>query len=378
MASFQKRGKTWQYCVSAKPKPIRKGGFKTKKEAQVAAAEVEDRLRKYNNPRTTKILFDEYFESWIDVYKNDIGDITLNSYHTTLQTIKVNFPGKYLHEINKREYQQFLNDFGSNHAKQTVRKINTHIRACVQEAIEEGIIHIDFTRKARLTGKIESKRPEEKHLNYSESHLLLNELYNRKERSIGYYLLILALTSGMRYAEMVGLTQKDFNFELNEITINKTWDYKTGKGFMSTKNDPSNRAIKMDIETMQLFQDLFKTLTPNHYELIFVSPSNPKKVLTNEFVNKILKKTLNDLKIEPVTIHGLRHTHASILLYKKISIYYVSERLGHASIDTTLRYYAHVVKELREEDTKNTLDLFQKMLSLERAPSEKFVQIKMK
>lgn len=96
MASFQKRGKTWQYCVSAKPKPIRKGGFKTKKEAQVAAAEVEERLRKYNNPRTTKILFDEYFESWIDVYKNDIGDITLNSYRTTLQTIKVNFPGRYI------------------------------------------------------------------------------------------------------------------------------------------------------------------------------------------------------------------------------------------------------------------------------------------
>ncbi|MEH6872353.1 tyrosine-type recombinase/integrase, partial [Bacillus safensis] len=92
----------------------------------------------------------------------------------------------------------------------------------------------------------------------------------------------------------------------------------------------------------------------------------------------ILKKTLNDLKIEPVTIHGLRHTHASILLYKKISIYYVSERLGHASIDTTLKYYAHVVKELREEDTKNTLDLFQKMLLLESEASEKFVQNEMK
>lgn len=54
MASFLKRGKTWQYCVSAKPKPIRKGGFKTKKEAQVAAAEVEDKLRKYKTPGTKK------------------------------------------------------------------------------------------------------------------------------------------------------------------------------------------------------------------------------------------------------------------------------------------------------------------------------------
>lgn len=368
MASFQKRGKTWQYCVSAKPKPIRKGGFKTKKEAMIAAAEVEAKLNKGVAPVDKKnILFHEYFKSWVDVYKGDIEDITLRSYNTTYQTITENFPGKYIHEISKREYQKFLNDFGSKHAKQTVRKLNTHIRACVQEAIEEGIIQIDFTRKAKIVGKVESKRPEEKHLNYSESRLLLNELYVRKERSIGYYLLILALTSGMRFAELVGLTKDDFNFELNEITINKTWDYKTGKGFTSTKNDPSNRVIKMDSKTMSLFKNLFERIPDNEHGLIFNSPNNPRKVLTNEFVNKILRKTLNDLNIEPVTIHGLRHTHASILLYKKISIYYVSERLGHASIDTTLKYYAHVVKELREEDTQNTLELFEQMPSLEKA-----------
>ncbi len=122
----------------------------------------------------------------------------------------------------------------------------------------------------------------------------------------------------------------------------------------------------MDSKTMSLFENLFERI-PYHKEgLIFVSPNNSRKFLTNEFVNKILRKTLNDLEIEPVTIHGLRHTHASILLYKKISIYYVSERLGHAGIDTTLKYYAHVVKELREEDTQNTLELFQQMLSLEK------------
>lgn len=97
------------------------------------------------------------------MYKSDIEDITLNSYHTTLQTIKENFDGRYINDISKREYQKFLNDFGSSHAKQTVRKLNTHIRACVQEAIEEGIIQIDFNREAKLIGKVESKRPEEKH-----------------------------------------------------------------------------------------------------------------------------------------------------------------------------------------------------------------------
>ncbi len=97
------------------------------------------------------------------MYKSDIEDITLNSYHTTHQTIKENFDGRYINDISKREYQKFLNVFGSSHAKQTVRKLNTHIRACVQEAIEEGIIQIDFNREAKLIGKVESKRPEEKH-----------------------------------------------------------------------------------------------------------------------------------------------------------------------------------------------------------------------
>ncbi|MBS4162700.1 site-specific integrase, partial [Klebsiella pneumoniae] len=127
--------------------------------AMIAAAEVEAKLNKGVAPVDRKnILFHEYFKSWVDVYKGDIEDITLKSYHTTYQTITEYFPRKYIHEISKREYQKFLNDFGSKHAKQTVRKLNTHIRACVQEAIEEGIIQIDFTRKAKIVSKVESKR----------------------------------------------------------------------------------------------------------------------------------------------------------------------------------------------------------------------------
>lgn len=362
MASFQKRGKTWQYTVSAKPKPIRKGGFKTKKEAQVAAAEVEANLQKGIVPHLRRLPFDEYFESWVKIYKTDITNITLKSYDTTLKVIKDYFKGKYIQDITKREYQEFLNNFGLAHAKQSTRKVNTHIRACVQYAIEEGILRVDFTSKAKLTGSVEAKRPEEKHLNYFESKRLMSEVYNRLERSVGYYLILLALTSGMRFAEMVGLTRDDFDFKTNEIRINKTWDYKTGTGFTKTKNDPSNRIVKMDSKTMKLFSDMFETKPNNIHNLVFFSPNSDKKVLTNENVNKLLRKTLNDLNIEPITIHGLRHTHASVLLYKKISVYYVSERLGHASIDTTLRYYAHVIKELREEDTKNTLSLFEKMI----------------
>ncbi|WP_318246279.1 tyrosine-type recombinase/integrase [Bacillus sp. PS06] len=60
-------------------------------------------------------------------------------------------------------------------------------------------------------------------------------------------------------------------------------------------------------------------------------------------------------------MHGLRHTHASVLLYRKVDINYVSERLGHSNIETTYKHYSHVIKELREEDEKLTIETFENM-----------------
>lgn len=91
------------------------------------------------------------------------------------------------------------------------------------------------------------------------------------------------------------------------------------------------------------------------------SAQSKYKVITNTNANKLLKNTLKDLGIETISVHGLRHTHASILLYKHKSIYYVSERLGHKDIETTLRDYTHVIKELRKEDEKGTTETFERM-----------------
>jgi integrase len=369
MASFTKRGSTWQYTVSrmvdGKSKPIRKGGFRTKKEASIAAAEVEADLRKGIIPNIKKIALEDYFEEWLKVYKSKAARTTTERYTYSLKTIQSYFKGKAIQDISKRDYQIFINEYARTHAKETIRKLNTHIRACIREAIDEGIIRVDFTRDVKVTSDVVTKRPEEKHLSYEESKQLLNEIYKRLDRSLAYYVILLALTSGMRFGEIVGLTRKDFDFKTNKISINKTWDYKTGKGFEKTKNDPSIRTIKMDSHTMDLFKKLFQKTPDNIHNLAFYSPNSANKVVTNEFTNRILKKMLKHLNITvPITIHGLRHTHASVLLYRKISIYYVSERLGHANIDTTLKHYAHVVKELREEDTDNTIKTFEQMISV--------------
>jgi integrase len=366
MASFTNRGTkqkpSWQYTISHKPKPIRKGGFRSKKEAELAAAEVELKLQKGIAPNLRKDAFDDYFEFWLNTYKADIGKNTRARYSDTLQTIKEEFGGIPIKSINKRSYQSFLNEYGQSHAKESTRKLNSHIRSCVKDAIDEGLISVDFTRGAVLSGK-QGKKAQDKHLDYEEGKKLLKSIYELEKKTTTHYLLLLGLTSGMRFAEMVGLTRKDFNFVTNTINIDKTWGYtnKMHEGFGPTKNEQSVRIIKMDKKTMKEFNKLFDSTPDNIHRLVFYSPKSKYKVISNGNANKVLEGILEELEIEPISVHGLRHTHASISLYEGSTPYYVSERLGHGDIETTMNTYSHVLKELRQRDEEKVSNAFEKM-----------------
>ena len=67
-------------------------------------------------------------------------------------------------------------------------------------------------------------------------------------------------------------------------------------------------------------------------------------------MNDILERYCNKLEIPVISVHGLRHTHASILLYAGVSVGSVARRLGHASMTTTQKTYLHVIQELENQD----------------------------
>lgn len=107
---------------------------------------------------------------------------------------------------------------------------------------------------------------------------------------------------------------------------------------------------------MSVFNELFDTMPDNIHRLVFFSAQSKYKVISNVSANKALKVLCNKLNIKNISMHGLRHTKASVMLYRGISIYYVSEYLGHGDIETTMRDYAHIVKELRKEDERKMLE----------------------
>ena len=173
---------------------------------------------------------------------------------------------------------------------------------------------------------------------------------------------LLALVTGARYGELVGLTDEDFDFENSILDINKTWKYKKDdeNEFGDLKADSKPRKVAVDKDVMLVFKELLSLLPERPHNLVFYSSASKKMVVTGNAVNKALNHVLDNLELDKVTIHALRHTHASSLLYAGATIQYVSERLGHADIATTYNTYTHVLKELKEKDESIALQLYKK------------------
>lgn len=147
---------------------------------------------------------------------------------------------------------------------------------------------------------MKAKRSDEKHLSYNESKALFQELVNRLDTGLGYYLLLLGLSTGMRFGELVGLTRKDFNFDEGTLNIEKTWGYSntSPEGFGPTKNEESVRVIKVNQFTLNQFKKLFLKMPTNIHQLVFFSASSKYKVISNANANKLLGKVLTDLGIK--------------------------------------------------------------------------------
>ena len=296
-------------------------------------------------------LFYEYYEKWIRVYKmGAIRKVTLDKYMMTLKWLKRLAPELKVCELNRIEYQEILNKYAEYHESQTSMDFHLHLKGAILDAVDDGLIERDPTRKAIIKGKTPSEK-KRKYLNQFELHMLLTSLELKQEVSWEWLILLVAKT-GMRFSEALGLTPKDFDFEHQMLSINKTWDYKGEGGNKPTKNKSSVRKIQIDWKTVIQFSELLKGLPEN--EPIFV-----KGNVYNSTVNSVLSRYCKKANIPEITIHGLRHTHASLLLFAGVSIASVARRLGHSSMTTTQKTYLHIIQELENKD----IDIVMRSLS---------------
>jgi integrase len=298
--------------------------------------------------RKKQILLQDYFAQWISVYKDGaVRERTLEKYWLSYRHLKKIAPDLKLVDVTRLEYQQILNTFAKTHEKATTMDFHHQLKAALMDAYDEGYLKRDPTRKVVVKGKEPSEK-KAKYLNEFELKLLLRHLDLSTFPSFDWLILVIAKT-GLRFGEALGLTKNDIDLEHQTINVDKTWDYKSySGGFRPTKNTSSVRKVSIDWKLAMQLNQVIQDFPED-------KPLFAQKRVFNSTVNNILKKYCEELGITVISVHGLRHTHASLLLFAGVSIASVAKRLGHADMTTTQQTYLHIIQELENKDNSKIM-----------------------
>lgn len=338
-----------------------KSGFKTKRLADEWLTKLKNDSDKIKNPYYDWNFVD-YFDMNMELKINSgIKPETVKAWQAVRNYIVLKyFADIKISELTREKYQHFLNEYSVGHTANTVKKRHQIINYVVQQAFHDGMISIDPTYNVKITGTKDSKDASEKFLEADELISLIEHFSQEKQlssnSSLSSFMIVLIAYSGIRAGEALALTKNDINLKKNTITITKTKGRDGKNTTPKTKN--SIREIKMPNDFFEIYK-LFISHKPKwnkDYELF-----DGRKIATNP--NRTLeryeqKNNFNNI----VSIHGLRHSHASYLLSKGINIAYISKRLGHANISITQSLYIHLLNDQALQEEQKTIDMLDNII----------------
>lgn len=244
----------------------------------------------------------------------------------------------------------------------------------INAAVEEEILLRNRFTKVILGNGSESIQTFENYLTPAELNLLLDTAKDTEH--IAYYIFLLTIAyTGIRRGEACGLQWSNIDFEHNTITIERTRD---AKGVRSPKTKNSYRVILVADEVMthlkkyqiwckQIMLTFGIRYSVNSFVFISHQTAEPFAETTILYMMRRLMKNTglvtNEGKLK-ITLHGLRHTHATILLNNGQNVKVIAERLGNTP-KMIYEIYGHVLKELERE----SVDVFSRSLKLSGAKS---------
>lgn len=341
-------------------------GFKTSKEAKLVANQLRIAFANGDYPEKQPRNFSDLYNLWFEENKQHFRASTQSAVTNSYENhIKPYFGNKILDKIPPLYCQRIVNNWASQN------KSFASLRSLTKQIFTFGI-NMEICKKnpmARTTlppSKSESKKAN--FYNAQELESFFSCLKQMNNLKIYTAFRLLAFT-GMRKSEMLALKWSDIDFKKKSISINKTLSFDSINHSIiieSPKTFASIRSISIDTKTINILKewkteqakDLVmknETLTDSNQ---FVIPNSYNKPFNPAHFNRYLYalyKKFPDLK--QITVHGFRHTHASLLFESGATVKEVQQRLGHANFKTTLNIYVHVTKQNDSDVIKKLEDL---------------------
>lgn len=383
MASYQKYttkdGIRWLYkyygeinSETGKKKPSTKRGFKTKKEAQLDAAKIETEIAEgtfVSQDKTT--TFEQVYNQWYEAYSPNFKPSTKNAVQSKFKRqLLPNFGALKMKDITRSYCQDVINKMATQ--IKTVGNMKMYANQVFEYAIK-----MDIRTTNPMKGAIIPKdnkefiaSEQEEARNYWEKSEIRKFLQIVKQDCIprDHLLFHLLIYTGGRKGEILALRWSDIDFKNKTISLSKTLFHNKG-GFISltSKTAASRRVLSLDDTTINLIKKHLReqkkrqlaALDSKESEMLFTRDDDTTPIRL-AYPNDKLKEIVTAHDLHLITVHGLRHTHASLLFEAGASIKEVQERLGHSDIQMTMNIYTHVTKTIKEK----TADRFEKFMEL--------------
>jgi integrase len=358
-----KRGSSYSYIVRVKDpetgisKQKWVSGFATKEEARSARdkARTEARTGVFVSP--TKVTVKEHFEAWWEIKKEKVKPTTAENYRFLLDRyILPKFGSQLLKDLTSVKIEKMLIELIRDHSESTVRLVSIVLAQGLERAVKDRLLPLNPAKGIeRPKGKKRTVTP------YTSSELkrLLEELESHR---LFAFFRLLAYTGGRR-GEILALRWSDLDPEKATLTISKNRT-RLGKTVIeqdSTKGGDGKRIVQLDSETLRLMKDHRKRQIEERMkagslwqEGNFIFAQENGLPLDPSTPYHLFKKTAKRLGLRSESLHSIRHLHATELLNSGAGVHLVKDRLGHSDISTTLRIYAHI----RPEQKQEVADLF--------------------
>ncbi|HAQ6870323.1 TPA: site-specific integrase [Enterococcus faecium] len=350
-----------------------KKGFKTEKEAKLHEARKKVEIEDTGYHKPSNDLFITVYEEWLPSYRNRVQETT---YQRTKDLFRLHilpkFGNKSISKITPVHCQNAVNEWALKF--KNIKQLKSYSSQIFEYAIFAELLHRNPMANTNLP-----KREKKENENYFSLEELKTfwDILNKEEPLKHILIFQLLITTGIRKGELAALHWSDIHFEKQLMYVRKSYATirneeknarrKTIRIQKNTKNISSERILPIDAQTIEMLK-LWKkeqareilqfginTNTKNQLIFTYVNADGDiNQPLHADYSNNILKRLEKKYKFKHVTIHGFRHTHATLLLEGGASIKETQDRLGHKNAETTLNTYSHVT----EKAQRNALEKF--------------------
>ena len=380
--STRKHGSTWQYYfegakIGNERQRISKGGFKTKKEAEIAGNRAYVEYTDFGQiTRNTNMSVHDFISLWFDAYcKSNVKFTTADTYMYNSHIVD-NYLGRYrLSAVSSIICQQFYNDISSKYSKSSANVIYSVSNSIFDYAKNMGYIKLNPFERVEVP-KYYAKDKKTATIYTREEIEELLKIHSTGKINIT---LTIAYHTGMRLGEILALTWDDIDLNNKIVHITKQTKRKNKNYIFTSPKRNSSRDIYIDdtfiayLKQLKQQQDTEKiNANYNRYylasgdiitqqqtdkEIDFVVRSKNGLMVKQECVQQTLYYCAKDGK--PIfNHHDIRHSHCTILIENGADIKYVQQRLGHKSVNVTLDIYTHLTQKSKNKNDTMLNHLF--------------------